>query len=68
MRNTPFIYTKSIKLVCSCGNITKFKENDFEIEDCIDADYDIKKFSIQAEHDEVFIGCEKCGKSIHIFT
>ncbi len=59
-----------MKIVCNCG-----QEMEFEIDETVEdpneetnASHDWKLIEVNAEHDEAWITCKKCSKSIHFFA
>lgn len=59
-----------MKLTCDCGNEMPFKitEELDEYEESFNSFIDWKKFSIAVEHDEFWITCQSCGKSIRVIV
>ena len=62
-----------MKLICDCGNEEEFRlppdeEDRFDVEDSTHYDTKHHSFDLASAHDELFIGCNKCGKSIHIWA
>jgi len=62
-----------MKLICKCGNEEEFvepcdSESMFDVEKHAHCIKKNKSFNISHGHDEIFISCKKCEKSIHIFT
>lgn len=60
-----------MKIVCDCENEMVFNEGvvpHINSDGVINARQDYNKINIIGEHDEVWITCKKCNKSIHMFT
>lgn len=56
-----------MKILCDCGEITELKEDGEMHEDSF---YATPKGNIKllGEHDEIYITCYRCDKSIYIIT
>jgi len=56
-----------MKIICDCGKEFLFKEDDWE-DEYGSIHVQIDGMTICGERDEVWITCDSCGKSIHLFT
>ena len=59
-----------MKIVCDCGQEMEFEidETTDDPDEEINASYDSNEMYIVGAHDEVWITCQKCKKSIHFFA
>jgi len=59
-----------MKLICDCGNKLDFIIEDKDNIDEFGCVYAVKEGNIviSSEHDQAWIDCKRCGKSIYIFT
>jgi hypothetical protein len=59
-----------MKLICDCGVELNFRIKDEKDKDEFDAVYAKTegRMTLAGEHDVVWISCDKCKKSIYIYT
>jgi hypothetical protein len=62
----------AMKIVCECGNKVEIIEDPDSTADYYDSKHAMLetygKIDLHAEHDELWITCNKCNKSYHLFT
>jgi hypothetical protein len=63
---------KVLKIICNCGNMTELKvvdeKEEFNEDEGQHARVTPNTFSFWESHDQVGVVCDKCKKSVYIFT
>ena len=56
-----------MKIICDCGKVFELKKDDWT-DECGSTHCTVLGMTIAEAHDEIWITCDSCGESAHLFV